>query len=347
MTSRARAMRCAPSSRCMWAGWARASRTSTTGSSRLMDSGARRSRCRSSTSRGGRRRRCSRFPTSSSTSSRSSDHATAPKPGSAPFAMPASTPSSSGPSCPTKKKGRSSSAWSPSWRVTKASSNQPPPLVDYNLLEADAPLSESLEREGAAWAHDLIHELGALAGTEQAIDWGFQANANPPRLRTHDRFGNRIDEVEFHPAWHSLLKTSVEQGLHALSWREEREGAHVARAVLFYLMGQVEAGHGCPISMTHAAVPALRANPELAAEWEPLLTSLDYDPGLRPAAEKRGALCGMAMTERQGGSDVRANATVARRLGEDEYELTGHKRVCSAPMCAALPVLAQAGAGLA
>src|SRR5204863_5219001 len=125
--------------------------------------------------------------------------------------------------------------------------------------------------------------------------------------------------------WHSLMRTSVEHGLHALSWREPQLGAHVARAAHFFLAAQVESGHTCPISMTHAAVPALRAQPELAAEWEPLLTSLDYDPGLRPAAEKRGALCGMAMTERQGGSDVRANITEARRLGDGEYELTGHK----------------------
>jgi putative acyl-CoA dehydrogenase len=161
-------------------------------------------------------------------------------------------------------------------------------------------------------------------------------------LRTHDRFGNRIDEVEFHPAWHALLGKSIGHGLHALSWREPRAGSHVARAALFTLMAQVEAGHTCPVSMTHAAVPALRAQPELAAEWEPLLASTEYDVGLRPAAEKRGVLCGMAMTERQGGSDVRSNATKAEPLGDGEYELTGHKWFCSAPMCDAFLVLAQA-----
>jgi putative acyl-CoA dehydrogenase len=223
--------------------------------------------------------------------------------------------------------------------------NQPPPLVGHNLFLENSPLADALDRHDAGWAKGRATALGALLSGEP-LEWARQANENPPRLRTHDRFGNRIDEVEFHPAWHSLLKTSVEHGLHALSWREACEGAHVARAALFYLMGQVEAGHGCPISMTHAAVPALRANPELAAAWEPLLTSLDYDPGLRPAAEKRGALCGMAMTERQGGSDVRANITDARRLGDGEYELTGHKWFCSAPMCDAFLVLAQAEGGL-
>jgi len=130
------------------------------------------------------------------------------------------------------------------------SSNQPPPLVDYNLFESDAALRESLEREGGSWAHDLVHDLGTLAGTQQAIDWGFQANANPPQLRTHDRFGNRIDEVEFHPAWHELMNVASGHGLHALPWREPRPGAHAARAAAFYIWSQVEGGHGCPVSMT-------------------------------------------------------------------------------------------------
>jgi len=223
--------------------------------------------------------------------------------------------------------------------------NQPPPLEGYDLFVENRPLVEALDREGAGWAAESASTFGRFLSGEP-LEWGRLANENPPRLRTHDRFGNRIDEVEFHPAWHSLLKTSVEQGLHALSWREGRPGAHVARATLFYLMAQVEAGHGCPISMTHAAVPALRAQPELAAEWEPLLTALAYDPGLRPADEKRGALCGMAMTERQGGSDVRANLMAARALGDGEYELTGDKWFCSAPMCDAFLVLAQAEGGL-
>src|SRR6266542_1160503 len=227
------------------------------------------------------------------------------------------------------------------------SSNQPPPLVDYNLFASDVPLRESLEREGAAWAHDLVSELGALAGTQRAIDWGFQANANPPQLRTHDRFGERIDEVEFHPAWHELMKVAIGHGLHSLPWREPRPGAHAARAAAFYLWSQVEGGHGCPVSMTYAAVPTLRKEPSVAEQWEPLMTALEYDFGLRPAAAKKGVLFGMAMTERQGGSDVRANTTRAEPAGSGgEHLLTGQKWFCSAPMCDAFLVLAQAPGGL-
>ena len=224
--------------------------------------------------------------------------------------------------------------------------NQPPPLVDYNLFEADAPLRESLEREGGSWAQDMVGELGRLAGTEQAIDWGFQANAHPPVLRTHDRFGNRIDEVEFHPAWHRLMEVAIGHGLHALPWREPRPGAHAARAAAFYVWSQVEGGHGCPVSMTYAALPALRKQEDLAATWEPLMTTLDYDPGLRPASTKRGALFGMAMTERQGGSDVRTNTTRAEPTVDGGFLLTGQKWFCSAPMCDAFLVLAQAPRGL-
>jgi putative acyl-CoA dehydrogenase len=225
--------------------------------------------------------------------------------------------------------------------------NQPPPLINYNLFDADAPLREALEREGAGWAHDWVRELGHLAGTEEAIAWGFQANANPPQLHTHDRFGHRIDEVEFHPAWHRLMEVAIGHGLHAIPWREPRPGAHAARAAGFYVWSQVEGGHGCPVSMTYAAVPALRQQPDLAAQWEPLMTTLDYDPGLRPHETKRGVLFGMAMTERQGGSDVRANTTRATPAGTDgEYLLTGHKWFCSAPMCDAFLALAQAPGGL-
>ena len=227
------------------------------------------------------------------------------------------------------------------------SANQAPPLVDYNLFESDAPLRESLERENASWAHDLVHDLGSLAGTQQAIDWGFQANANPPQLRTHDRFGERIDEVEFHPAWHELMRVAIGHGLHALPWREPRPGAHAARAAAFYIWSQVEGGHGCPVSMTYAAIPTLRKEPKLAAQWEPLATTLEYDPGLRPATTKQGVLFGMAMTERQGGSDVRSNTTRATPTGADgEHLLKGQKWFCSAPMCDAFLVLAQAPGGL-
>ena len=228
-----------------------------------------------------------------------------------------------------------------------SATNQPPALVDYNVFESDAPLRESLEREGGSWAQDMVHELGRLAGTQQAIDWGFLANANPPQLRTHNRFGDRIDEVDFHPAWHELMKVAVGHGLHALPWREQRPGAHAARAAAFYVWSQVEAGHGCPVSMTYAAVPALRKAPHLAAQWEPLMTTLEYDPGLRVPALKKGLLFGMAMTERQGGSDVRANTTRAEPAGAaGEHLLTGQKWFCSAPMCDAFLVLAQAPRGL-
>ena len=231
--------------------------------------------------------------------------------------------------------------------ATHGVSNQPPPLVGYNLFDADPALRESLEREGGSWAQDAVHELGRLAGTEEAIAWGFQANANPPQLHTHDRFGNRIDEVEFHPAWHRLMEVAIGNGLHARPWREPRQGAHVARAAAFYVWSQVEGGHGCPVSMTYAAIPALRNQPNVAERWEPLMTTLDYDPGLRPPAGKRGVLLGMAMTEKQGGSDVRANTTRAVPAGVDgEYLLTGHKWFCSAPMCDAFLVLAQAPGGL-
>ena len=227
--------------------------------------------------------------------------------------------------------------------------NQPPPLEGYNLFATDRALAEGIRREGAAWAEERLGRLGQLAGGE-ALGWGVEANANPPVLRTHDRYGHRIDEVEFHPAWHALLRLAVAHELHALPWRDPRPGAHVARAALCFVLEQVEAGHGCPISMTYSVIPALRAQPELAAEWQPCFTSTAYDPRLVPVAHKTGALCGMAMTEKQGGSDVRANTTravaLAGRGPGAEYELTGHKWFCSAPMCDVFLVLAQAERGL-
>jgi putative acyl-CoA dehydrogenase len=221
--------------------------------------------------------------------------------------------------------------------------NQPPPLAGYDLYDADPVLAQALGREGAGWAGDRLRALGALAGEPETIAWGEAADTHPPVLRSHDRWGRRIDEVEFHPAWHRLLGTAVEHGLHAAPWRDPRPGAQVARAAGFYLWTQVEAGHGCPVSMTFAAVPALRAAaPELAAVWEPKLTALAYQPGLAPLADKAGALCGMAMTEKQGGSDLRANTTTAAPAGSDGlWLLTGHKWFCSAPMSDAFLVLAQ------
>jgi putative acyl-CoA dehydrogenase len=223
--------------------------------------------------------------------------------------------------------------------------NQAPPLEDYNVAASDRALMEALRREGAGWAEERVVAFGALAGRAGTIAWGFQANENRPVLHTHDRTGRRIDEVEFHPSWHALLALGVEHGLHALPWREARPGAHVARAALFLSLAQAEAGVGCPLSMTYSAVPALRLQPELAAVWEPRITAFSYDPRLIPAEEKTGALCGMAMTEKQGGSDVRANTTVARPVS-GHYEITGHKWFCSAPMCDAFLILAQAPGGL-
>jgi putative acyl-CoA dehydrogenase len=228
--------------------------------------------------------------------------------------------------------------------------NQPPPLVDHNLFETDRPLVEAVRREGAEWAEPRIAAVGAYAGSAHAQELGRLANENGPRLRTHDRFGNRVDEVEFHPAWHELLGVAVEHELHSSPWRDPRPGAHVARGAAFMCMSQAEAGIGCPISMTYSVIPALRTQPELAAEWEPRFLSASYDQRNAPAPRKSGALAGMGMTEKQGGTDVRANTTLARPVNGGgpgaEYELSGHKWFMSAPMCDAFLVLAQADGGL-
>ncbi|HET8538174.1 MAG TPA: acyl-CoA dehydrogenase family protein, partial [Solirubrobacteraceae bacterium] len=224
--------------------------------------------------------------------------------------------------------------------------NQVPPLEDRNLFLDNAPLVEALEREGGGWAHDRAVEAGAFWGGE-AQEWGRLANENPPVLRTHDRVGNRLDEVEFHPAWHQLMEAGKRFDMHGLPWNEPREGAHVARAAIYMSGMQAEAGFCCPITMTFAAVPALRVDPDLAARWEPLLNSHSYDGSLKSVSLKEGATCGMAMTEKQGGSDVRANTTVAEPLGVDgEYLLTGHKWFCSAPMCDVFLTLAQTDEGV-
>jgi putative acyl-CoA dehydrogenase len=223
--------------------------------------------------------------------------------------------------------------------------NQPPPLAGYDLFSENRPLVEALAREGGGAARERCAAFGRLCGAEP-LELGRLANEHPPVLRTHDRFGERIDEVEFHPAWHELLGIGVEHALHSLPWREPGDGAHVVRGALFMTLAYAEAGVGCPLSMTYAAVPALRAAaPQLSTEWEPVLTSSTYDPDLGSRAAKRGSLCGMAMTERQGGSDVRANETRADPDG-DGYMLTGHKWFCSAPMSDAFLVLAQAPEGL-
>ncbi|MED7953468.1 acyl-CoA dehydrogenase family protein [Streptomyces sp. BE303] len=220
------------------------------------------------------------------------------------------------------------------------------PLPYGHDTAADPALLAALHRAGAGWAEPELHELGRLAGSEQAAEWGRLANEHPPVLRTHDRFGHRIDEVEFHPSWHELMRTAVGHGLHAAPWRDDRPGAHAARAAKFLVWGQVEAGHTCPVSMTYAAVAALRAAPALAAEFEPLLTSTTYDFGLRAPQGKRGLIAGMSMTEKQGGSDVRTNTTAAAPRPDGSYRLTGHKWFTSAPMSDLFLTLARAPGGL-
>lgn len=209
--------------------------------------------------------------------------------------------------------------------------NQVPDLVPYQAAD-DQALLEGLRREGASWAEDEVRELGARAGGVEAQEWGRLANEYPPVLHTHDRYGNRIDEVEFHPHWHDLMTVAVEHGLHGAPWSDPRPGAHVARAAKFYVWGQADAGHMCPISMTYAAIPALRHNPELAAVYEPLLAAPHYDFGLREPSSKRGLIAGMSMTEKQGGSDVRANTTTATPNADGSYTIVGHKWFTSAPM---------------
>ncbi|MFI7383877.1 acyl-CoA dehydrogenase family protein [Streptomyces sp. NPDC049813] len=230
---------------------------------------------------------------------------------------------------------------------THTVTNQPPPLVGHDVFATDRVLTEGLARHLDPGLGDEVRAeltvLGRAAGSAQAREWGRLADVHPPVLRTHDPAGHRIDEVDFHPAWHRLVGKGVSAGLTA-AW--SRPAGQLRRAAAFLVWAQVEAGHLGPLSTTHAAVPALRAEPDLAALWEPLLTSTVYDFGLRPAARKAGALLGMALAEKQGGSDVRSAATRAEPLAEDgTYALTGHKWFCSAPMSDGFLVLAQAGAG--
>ncbi len=228
--------------------------------------------------------------------------------------------------------------------------NQPPPLEPYNLLQTDIVLREALQRENASWAAADLTALGKALGEPETIRLGFEANNNPPRLRAFDRYGHRIDEVDFHPAWHALLSLAIEAGLHTSPWAKPGPGAHVARAAGTYLLVQVEAGVYCPIAMTYGAVPTLRQAPALAAQWLPRVFTRHYDSRCRPAHEKSGALIGMGMTENQGGSDLRTNTTRADAEtggGSDRlFRLTGHKWFLSAPMCDAFLVLARASSGL-
>ncbi|WP_306986798.1 acyl-CoA dehydrogenase family protein [Streptomyces canus] len=234
----------------------------------------------------------------------------------------------------------------PEQAATHTVTNQPPPLTPYDASD-DPVLMEGLRREGAGWAEEDIRRLGLRAGSAEAQEWADQANRHEPVLRTHDRYGNRVDEVDFHPSWHHLMRTAVAEGLAGTPWSEDRPGAHVARTAGGLVWGHTDAGHGCPTSMTYAAIPALRKEPELAKVYEPLLTGREYEPELRVPAEKRGLLAGMGMTEKQGGSDVRTNTTTATPTAESGvYTLRGHKWFTSAPMCDVFLVLAQAPGGL-
>jgi len=236
------------------------------------------------------------------------------------------------------------------YATTHEVKNQPAPLLDYNPYQLDRALREAIEREGAGQSAESLYAFGALTGSAEVIGWGEQANLNPPQLHSHDRHGNRIDEVRFHPAYHQLMDMSVSHGLHASHWLKPGPGAQVERAARFYLQTQVEAAHLCPISMTSAVIPALANQPDVAGEWQSRILSLDYDPANRPFFDKAGLTIGMAMTEKQGGSDVQANTTRAYPIGSggpgEAYELVGHKYFVSAPMSDAFLVLAQAPGGL-
>ena len=215
--------------------------------------------------------------------------------------------------------------------------NQPPALVDYNAFDADPALGEALEREGGAWGVDRCRDLGAAVGSSEADEHRRRAQRNIPVLRTHDRYGNRIDEVEYDPSWHWMLGLGVEREVPSLPWRDPRPGAHVARAALFLMMNGLDTGPCCPMAVNYGAIPTLRQAPAVAAEWEERVLRPDYGSY---------AQLGMAMTEKQGGSDLRANTTRAEPAGDGTYEITGHKWFCSIVMCDAFFTLAQTPAGL-
>lgn len=224
--------------------------------------------------------------------------------------------------------------------------NQPPPFEEVNLFTGDRALADAVARAGGARHAGRLAALGARCGSAEAIEWGVEANRNLPVLESFDRYGQRIDEVHFHPAYHELMRLGLESGLASVAWDGAPAG-HVAHAAILFLTGQADSGTSCPMTMTYAAVPALRAEPDVAADWVPRITAGRYDPASRPAIEKAGVTIGMAMTEKQGGSDVRANTTRAEPAGEEGwYALTGHKWFCSAPMCDAFLTLAYAAGGL-
>ncbi len=224
--------------------------------------------------------------------------------------------------------------------------NQPPLLAGYNAWEQDPILRAAVEREGGGWIGKRARSLGELVGSERMQLLGDQANRNVPQLRTHDRFGERIDAVDYHPAYHELMTLAFGAGLHSLAWKAKRDGAFVARAALNYLWNQAENGTACPVTMAFAAVQVMRNDAQLAAEWEPKLLADAYDPRPLHLSQKRAVTVGMAMTERQGGSDLRSNQTVATQLGDGAYALEGHKWFCSAPMSDGFLTLARTGAGV-
>jgi putative acyl-CoA dehydrogenase len=215
--------------------------------------------------------------------------------------------------------------------------NQPPPLEDYNAFEADLPLQEALVREGGEWGVDRARDLGGIVGSAEAREHSRRAQRNLPRLLTHDRFGNRIDAIDYDPSFHWMLRLGVEREVSALAWREPRAGSHVVRAALFHVYNGLDTGPACPMAINYAAVPTMRHDPQLAAEWEERTLRPDYDTY---------AQAGMVMTEKQGGSDLRANTTVAHPVGDGHYEITGHKWFCTHPVFAYFFTLANAPAGL-
>jgi putative acyl-CoA dehydrogenase len=225
-------------------------------------------------------------------------------------------------------------------------SNQPPPLEPYNLFASDAVLRAAVKRERAEWAEAHLTALGQTLGRPETLQLGFDANRHAPSLRSYDRYGHRLDEIDFHPAWHELLAIALKAGLHSSPWAEPKPGAHVARAAGTYMLNQIESGVYCPLAMTYGSVPTLRHQPEIAAEWLPRIFARDYDRRFKPARDKTSALIGMGLTENQGGSDLRTNTTRAEPAGDGSFRLTGHKWFLSAPMCDAFLVLAQSAKGL-
>mgnify|MGYP000733452273 CR=1 FL=1 len=228
--------------------------------------------------------------------------------------------------------------------------NQPTNLENYNLYQQDIALQEAVKREGGSWSENELIAFGELSGKVKTIELGFQANENKPNFFSHDSHGHRIDEIRFHPAYHLLMKSSIEHGIHSSHWVTPKKGAHVARAAKFYLQTQVEAAHLCPITMTSAAIPALINQPEILKRYGPQIMAEHYDPRNIPLEQKKGITIGMAMTEKQGGSDVRANTTIATPIEQEgsgqAYSLIGHKYFVSAPMSDAFLVLANTEKGL-